>query len=114
MDAKYLKITIHDNNYTSYIVNLAESIMNMFKQNRRKPKTDKELEKLKPAIAHIWADLDMIHHVGNTHQEPINIYNYIMEHLELSIEEFEDIPEWMYNREDLYIPLFKSDEFLFV
>lgn len=114
MDAKYLKITIHDNDFTSYIGYLAEAIMNMFKWNGWKPKSDKDLENLKPAIAHIWYGLDMICHAAGTRPGNVNIYNYIMDNLELSIEEFEYIPESMDKCEDLYIPLSKSDDFLFV
>lgn len=114
MNTKYLKITIHDSDFTGYIVNLAESIMNIFTWNGWKPKTDKDLDNLKPAIAHIWTGLDMISHAAGKRAGNFNIYNYIMENLELSIEECENMPESMYKSEDLYIPLFKSDDFLFV
>lgn len=113
MDAKYLKITIHDNDFTSYIEYLADAIMNMFKWNEWKPKTDEDLEKLKPGIAHVWTGLVMIYQATGTHPDS-NIHNYIMEHLDLSIEEFENIPDSVENYEDLYIPLFKSDDYLIV
>lgn len=113
MEAKYLKITIHDNDFTCWIECLAEAIMNMFNWNCWKPKTDEDLEKLKPAIAHVWTGLEMIRQAKGKHPDS-NIYNYIMEHLDLSIEEFENIPNSVENYEDLYIPLFKSDDFLVV
>ena len=113
MNAKYLKITIHDNDFTSYIECLAEAIMNMFKFTVWKPKTDEDLEKLKPGIAHVWTGLAMIRQV-TCKQPDSNIYDYIMEHLDLSIEEFENIPDSVDNYEDLYIPLFESDDYLFV
>ncbi len=109
MEVKYLKITIHDNDFTSFIEELGEVIMNMFKWNVWKPKTDEDLEKLKPAIAHVWTGLEMICQAAGTHPDS-NIYNYIMEHLDLSIVEFENIPHSGDNYEDLYIPLFEYGE----
>lgn len=111
MEAKYLKVTIHDNDFTSYADIMAKAIMDMLNWLQWKP-TEESLDKLKPAIANIWNGFQMLRQAIDTRQDS-NIYDYIMEHLDLSIEEFGNIPDFD-NYEDLYIPLFECGEVLVI
>lgn len=109
MEAKYLKITIHDNDFTGYADILASAIKDMFKWLCWVPTTDESLEKLKPAIANVWTGLEMVHQESCSRQFS-NFYDYIMEHIDLSIVDFENIPDSVDNYEDVYIPLFEYGE----
>lgn len=108
MEAKYLKITIHDNDFTGYAHILANAIQSMLHWLCWVPATNEDLEKLKPAVANIWNGMAMMVDVEHDYIITRNYSNYINEHLELSIVDFADIPQ-NGTYEDMYIPLFEFD-----
>lgn len=114
MEAKYLKITIHDNDFMSYAGYLADAIQGMFHFYNWIPKNDEDLEKLKPAIAHIWYGMAMIGWVARTQQETQDFYKYLIKYLELSIVEFHEVTEEGTDYEYLFIPLDSSNEYIIV
>lgn len=114
-DAKYLKVTIHDNDFTSYYHVLGETLYNIFKGYGKYP--DKEdLPKIKTYINYLWwtiDNLDGIYRWKNTSvdwkENPIKIFD-----VDLDIVEYTNIPDWD-NAESIYIPLFdESNEILLI
>ena len=108
MDAKYLRVTIHDNDFMCFAESLMESIQYMFKFFNFYPKTEEDLNRLKPAIANLWNSFYML----DTACRQMNVENRLdmfEKILDLEIVDFNDIPDWD-NYESMYIPLFKDGE----
>lgn len=112
MNAPYLKVTVHDNDFTSYYWQVGEAIQNIFKYEG-KYSTKEDLDIIKPLIARLWwtiDNLDSYYRWKDTLVEykPME-FEYFEKSLDLDIVEYTDIPSWN-NAEDIYIPLFESDE----
>lgn len=108
MEAKYLSISIHDNDFTNYAESMMESIAYLFKFFEFYPKNEQDLEKLKPGIAHMWTGFDLIDNACRDRSSE-DRFNWFMKQVELKIVDFADIPEWD-NYETMFIPLFKDGE----
>ena len=108
MQAKYLSISIHDNDFMNYAESLMESIAFMFKFYDFYPKNEQDLERLKSGIAHMWAGYDLINKACRGRSDE-NYLDMFMKNLDLKIVDFTDIPDWD-NYETMYIPLFKDAE----
>ena len=114
-NAKYLKITIHDNDFTSYYHILGKTLYDIFKYNGKYP--DKEdLPKIKNYIDNLWWTIDSLNGFYSWKdtsikwsENPIKYFN-----VDLDIVEYTNIPDWD-NAESIYIPLFdESNEILLV
>ena len=57
MNAPYLKVTVHDNDFTSYYWQVGEAIQNIFKYEGKYP-TKEDLDIIKPLIARLWWTID--------------------------------------------------------
>lgn len=108
MDAKYLRVTIHDNDYMCLAESIMESIQYMFRFFVFYPTTEEDLNRLKPAIANLWNGFYMVDKVCRQTKAD-NRLDMFMELLDLEIVDFTDIPKWD-NYESMYIPLFKDGE----
>lgn len=108
MQAKYLSISIHDNDFMNYAESLMESINFMFKFFHFYPKDEQDLERLKSGIAHMWTSYDLIDKAcqGTFGENRLDMF---MKNLDLKIVDFTDIPDWD-NYETMYIPLFENAE----
>lgn len=108
-DAKYLKMTLSDNDFTSYFNVLGCTVYNIFYYAGNFPKEEKDLLAIKEYIARIWWSLHRIvfgkHDVCDAETQ----YDYIKKNLRLEIVDYLDIPEYD-NDENIYIPLFKIDD----
>ena len=114
MNAPYLRITLHDNDFTSYWQELGEAIQSIirFECNDFFDKTVEslDLEVIKPYIAKLWWSIDSLsNHFRwkNTHVDQTPTRVEYFEDVDLSIVDYTDIPDWD-NAESIYIPLFKE------
>ena len=107
--AKYLKITIHDNDFTGYYRILGETLLNMFRYHGDYP-TEDNVQQLKYAIGNLWYSINQINiFMDNRFPQVARDYFY---YPDLAIVDYLDIPKWG-NGEDIYIPLFDgSDEII--
>lgn len=108
MQAKYLSISIHDNDFMNYAENIMESIAFMFKFFDFYPKDEQDLERLKSGIAHMWNSYYLIDNACRG-TSVVNRLDMFMKNIDLKIVDFTDIPDWD-NYETMYIPLFKDAE----
>ena len=110
MQAKYLSISIHDNDFMNYAEIMMESIQYMFRFYDFYPNTEEDLNKLKPAIANLWNGFYMVNVASDKRKERDETkLDMFMKNIDLEIVDFTDIPEWD-NYETMYIPLFKDGE----
>lgn len=104
-DAKYLRITIHDNDFMNELEIVGEILSKLFWAADRYPE-EEELDHLKTYIQ------TLLFSIVNTNN--IMPHSVHWEHVENKMELFKpelelvhylDIPEWN-NRENIYIPMF--------
>lgn len=107
MVAEYLKITIHDNDFTGTYKVIGKTFLNMFRYYDYPTKNN--IDQLKYAIRDLWFSIYQISRSINN-QLPAVPQDYFMPDVE--IVDYLDIPKWS-NGEDIYIPLFDgSDEII--
>jgi hypothetical protein len=109
MEANYLKITLHDNDFTSYYKVLGNAILDTFNYAGYYP-DESNLDMLKPYIANIWYSINNISEIVHHSEECDKTY---FDDVKLEIVKYEDIPKWN-NAEDIYIPLFPEAEVLLI
>lgn len=114
--AKYLRITMHDNDYTRYIEYAAELLKNIFEYECLwfdygvfKISED-DIPALKGLIKHIiYATNNIIHKLDRTQndcgyqEEPLSNFE-----CDLGFVDYLDIPDWD-NHQSVYIPLFDGE-----
>ena len=109
MKAPFLKITIHDNDFVKYYLQIGNILHDMYCMSNP---TKEELPLMRPYIARLWWS---IHNLADMRDSKnINIdfdptdYEYFEKHIDLDIVEYTDIPIWD-NSEDIYISLLQND-----
>ena len=111
--SKYLLITIHDNDFTSYFMELGEILYHIFISEGTFP-TEEDIPELKELIKHLWYsvhNIDMLMRWKNTSVEYKRMDKIYYFYPDVKIIDHLDIPEWE-NGEKIYIPLFKYGEIL--
>lgn len=102
---KYLRITIHDNDYTVLYRILGDTIYNLFYWCEKFP-TEKDLPHIKEYIAHLWWSIANMKGYLCRHDGYFETPLKCFEDLDISI--VDDIPEWC-NGEEIFIPLTYTD-----
>ncbi len=82
---KYLRITVHDNDFTTDLIDVAEILYKIFQNKGRYPKED-ELDLLKEYVEHLWYAIHNIRSimsrnescVGFTHSD-IGLFEHKLE-----------------------------------
>ena len=101
--AKYLRITMHDNDFCCSLEFVGELLQQIFMFEVEYP-TEKDFPTMKEMIKHIWYGVDNIQGMlrwNERHwQNGLNVFD---PHLEFV--NFKDIPDWD-NSESIYIPMF--------
>lgn len=107
--SKYLRITIHDNDFISDLQIVGETLKNIFDFEDKYP-TEDDLPKIKEYISNLcWSihNLDNFYRWKDTSvdfsETPMKIFD-----VDLAIVDYTDIPDWN-NSEDVYIPLFAEN-----
>lgn len=115
-DARYLRITMHDNDYTRYIQYVAESLQNIFEydficfEDGIYSLSEDDFPELKELIKQmLCATYNVIHKIQSTNEKR----DYKKEQEEnfgchLELVDYLDIPE-NDNWESVYIPLFDGE-----
>lgn len=106
---RYLKITIHDNDFTNSLEQVAHTLNRIFSITGRYPEED-ELPLLKEYIESLWFSIDNIWQIMRWNknsvgfsENPEGIFKPVLEFVE-----YEDIPDWDDNS-SVYIPMFNAN-----
>lgn len=106
---RYLKITIHDNDFTNSLEQVAHTLNGIFSITGRYPEED-ELPLLKKYIESLWFSIDNIWQIMRWNknsvgfsENPEKIFKPVLEFVE-----YEDIPDWDDNS-SVYIPMFNTN-----
>ena len=108
MEGKYLRITIHDNDFRLSLEWIGELLYEIFWTEDNYP-TEERLPMLKEYIKHLWHSTYVIHDfmrwypAGNVNEDYFKPY--------LEFVDFADIPDWD-NGESIYIPMFDDAKIL--
>ena len=110
MSAKYLRVTIRDNDFTTSLRAIGKLLYETFYSEGKYP-TEEDLPTLKEIIKHLWFGADMA--IDLMRWGHLNTPN--IEYFEPSLEfvDYLDIPDWD-NNESIYIPMFDNSEIIVV
>ena len=110
--AKYLRITMHDNDFWFSLTLVADMLYKIFNFEGRFPEED-ELPLLKKYIQSLWFSLDNISDVMCWNKNSVSFKETAEKHFEPTLEfvDYLDIPEWD-NDESVYIPMFEIGEII--
>lgn len=107
MTAKYLRITIHDNDFTSSLEEVGILLYKMF--NQYEYPTEDQLPMISECIKQLWysiTSLDTFLHRGHLTNVDISYFTPILEFID-----YLDIPDWD-NYESIYIPMFDNADII--
>lgn len=110
--AKYLRVTMHDNNFWLSLTLLADTLYIIFIEDGRFPEED-ELPLLKKYIQSLWFSLHNLDAVMCWNKNSVGFKETIEKHFEPTLEfvDYLDIPDWD-NDESVYIPMFENAEII--
>ncbi len=110
--AKYLRVTIHDNDFWHSLSLLADMLYEIFIEECRFPEED-ELPLLKKYIRPLWFSLHNLNSVMRWNKNSVGFKETIEEYFEPTLEfvDYVDIPDWD-NDESVYIPMFEGAEII--
>lgn len=106
--AKYLRITIHDNDFTISLEMISELLYETFRFEGRYP-TEEDFHTLKECIKHFWFGEHMVNRLLRCGERDDIDINYFEPYLQFV--DYLDIPDWD-NAESVYIPMFDNSEVL--
>ena len=105
-NAKYLKVTIYDNDFTFSLKAISNLLYETFQWEGRYP-TEEDFPVLKECIKHLWFGEHLTSSLMRWGKRDTIDINYFEPHLEFV--DFSDIPVWD-NSEIVYIPMFDNAE----
>lgn len=110
--AKYLRITMHDNDFWLSLEYLSKMLYDIFIFERRFPEED-ELPLLKKYIQPLWFSLHNLDSVMRWNKNSVVFKETIEKYFEPTLEfvDYFDIPNWD-NDESVYIPMFENTEII--
>lgn len=107
-DARYLRVTIHDNDFRSSLMCVGRLLQDMFWCCERYP-TEEEFPELQEIIMHIWHRTDQLTDMLENHGHRLSNATYFKPDLKFVL--YSEIPDWD-NSESIYIPMFDDAEIL--
>ena len=108
INAKYLRVTIHDNDFTFPLEMISDLLYKTFQMEGRYP-TEENFSVLKECIKHLWLGEYMASSLMRWGERNNIDINYFEPRLEFV--NYLDIPDWD-NAESVYIPMFDDAEVL--
>ena len=110
--AKYLRVTIHDNDFWYSLSLLANMLYEIFIVEGRFPEED-ELPLLKKYVQPLWFSLDNISSIMRWNKKLVGFKETPEKYFVPTLEfiDFLDIPDWN-NNESAYIPMFENAEMI--
>jgi len=107
-NAKYLRITTHDNDFICSLEAIGKLLYDTFYSEGTYP-TEEDFPTLKEIIKHLWFGADMA--VDLMRWGYLNTPNIEFFEPHLEFVDYLDIPDWN-NYENIYIPMFDDAEIL--
>lgn len=106
---KYLRITLHDNDFTSYYQILGETLLKVFQSEKTYP-TEEDLSEMETFVSHLWYSIHNIKSLMRWKDTPIPYKESSMDcfYPDISIVDDSDIPD-SENFEAIYVPMFDGD-----
>lgn len=106
--AKYLRVTLHDNDFTRSLVQLADILYKIFISEGRFPEED-ELPLLEKYIQSLWFSLHNLSSIMRWNKNSVGFTETTEKYFEPFLEfvDYTNIPDWN-NDEDVYIPMFEN------
>lgn len=110
--AKYLRVTMHDNDFWYSLTLLADILYRIFIEEGRFPEED-ELPLLKKYIQPLWFSIDNISSIMRWNKNSVGFSENPERIFEPTLEfvDYLDIPDWD-NGESIYIPMFENAEII--
>ncbi len=110
--AKYLRITMHDNDFWLSLEYLSKMLYDIFIFEKRFPEED-ELPLLKKYIQPLWFSLHNLNAVMSWNKNSVGFKETRIDCFTPYLEfvDFLDIPDWD-NAESVYIPMFEGAEII--
>ena len=105
MNGKYLRVTMHNNDFTSSLLIVGNLLQQTFKYEGKYP-TKQDLDVLAEMIEHIWYGTHEI--IGKLRNGECEFFGFDFFEAYLEFVDFEDIPDWD-NCESIYIPMFDGE-----
>ena len=112
MSEKYLRITMHDNDFITSLSLLADILYNIFINEERFPEED-ELILLKKYIQPLWFSIHNINSMINRNKTVVGFNETMEKYFEPTLEfvDYIDIPNWD-DSQSVYIPMFENAEII--
>lgn len=109
IEAKYLLVTIHDNDFWYSMNILGEVLKKIFDFYEGYP-IEEDIPELKKYIQHLWFGISNMEPIGRKRNGGYEFDGGKFEYFDADIKivDFFDIPMWA-NGENLYVPLFEGD-----
>ena len=110
--AKYLRITMHDNDFSGSLELLADMLYKIFIGEGRFPEEDK-FPLLEKYIQPLWFSLHNISHIIRWNKNIVRFKESTEECFEPTLEfvDYLNIPDWD-NGESIYIPMFEDGDII--
>jgi len=108
MNGKYLRVTIHDNDFISSLIKVGKLIYEHFCEEDCYP-TEEQLPLLGECVKYLWLGADQVENLMKWGEILYEDFGYIQPHLEFV--DYADIPD-RDNYESVYIPMFDGAEVL--
>lgn len=110
--AKYLRVTMHDNDFSGSLELLADMLYKIFIGEGRFPEED-EFSLLEKYIQSLWFSLHNISHIMRWNKNIVGFKESAEVYFQPTLEfiDYLNIPDWD-NGESIYIPMFKDAEII--
>lgn len=110
--AKYLRITMHDNDFSGSLELLADMLYEIFIGEGRFPEED-EFPLLEKYIQPLWFSLHNISHIMRWNERSVGFKESAEGYFKPTLEfvDYLNIPDWD-NGESVYIPMFEGTEII--
>lgn len=110
--AKYLRVTMHDNDFSHSLIQLANMLYEIFESEARFPEED-EFPLLKKYIQALWFSLDNLNCVMRWNKNSVGFTETAEKDFIPTLEfvDYLNIPDWD-NGESIYIPMFENAEII--
>lgn len=108
MEKKYLRVTIHDNDFTTSLEQVCEALYEIFQRENRYP-TEEDFPFLQTSIQYMWCGMNMAKDIMRWGSMRSPSFRYLCP--DLKIVDESEIPDWD-NYEVVYIPLFDDSSII--
>lgn len=112
-NARYLKVTMHDNDFTNSLMHLGNTLYRIFLREERFPEED-ELPLLKEYVKSLWYAIDNIESIMRWNKKSVG-FKANPEAIftpQLEFVDYLDISDYNDDSDSIYIPMFANADVL--